>query len=46
MVNSKAGDITSPPVITLFDTGSGVLQIKATASDGLINLKCKLEGIY
>ncbi|MEI7584860.1 hypothetical protein [Runella sp.] len=44
--NSKAGDITSPPIITLFDTGSGILQIKATASDGLINLKCKLEGIY
>ncbi|MFN8347523.1 MAG: hypothetical protein U0X91_21145 [Spirosomataceae bacterium] len=44
--NVKTGDISSPPVITLFDTGTGILQIKATASDGTIHLKCKLEGVY
>jgi hypothetical protein len=46
IMNSKTGAVTSAPVITLFDTGSGILRIKATASDGTIHLKCKLEGVY
>lgn len=46
ITSTKSGDIAAAPSITVLDTGNGVLQIKATATDGAIQLKCKLEGQY
>lgn len=46
VASSKAGAVATAPIITLHDNGEGVLEVKATAVDGTIRCKCKLEGSF